>query len=214
MLRTTLAALSLALLAYFVSAWLTHDHQVWTAEGARRLEVALHPVPAPEVSVSGPGFETQALPQLLAAGAPVTLVDFVYTRCQAVCLALGSGFQQLQAAIKADAGRTGSPSRLKLLSISFDAEYDREEVLARYAAGLKADPQIWRFARVARTQELQRLLDRFEVVVIPDGIGGYEHNAALLVIDVQGRLVRIFDYAELDLALAFARDLAEAGSPG
>jgi protein SCO1/2 len=46
---------------------------------------------------------------------------------------------------------------------------------------------------------------RFQVVVIPDGMGGFEHNAALLVVDGRSRLVRIFDYA--DTALAWVRHL-------
>ena len=45
MLRTALAAALLACAGYAGASWLTHDFQVWTAEGARRLEVALQPVP-------------------------------------------------------------------------------------------------------------------------------------------------------------------------
>ena len=43
MLRTALLALLLALAGYASAHWLTHDFQVWTAEGARRLAVAQHP---------------------------------------------------------------------------------------------------------------------------------------------------------------------------
>ena len=55
MFRTALACAALALGGYASAAWLTHDFQVWTAEGARRLEVALAPVAAPPVTVEGPG---------------------------------------------------------------------------------------------------------------------------------------------------------------
>jgi protein SCO1/2 len=48
---------------------------------------------------------------------------------------------------------------------------------------------------------------------VPDGRGDYEHNAALLVVDRQGRLVRVFDYSEQQLALDYARDLASPASP-
>ena len=61
---------------------------------------------------------------------------------------------------------------------------------------------------------LQTLLDRFGVVVIPDGMGGYEHNAALLVMNGKGQLVRIFDLADLDAALVFAQGLTVPKSPG
>ena len=62
-------------------------------------------------------------------------------------------------------------------------------------------------ASVPDAAQLQRLLAAWQVVVIADGVGGYEHNAALLVVDDQGRLVRIFDHSESVAALAFARSL-------
>ncbi|HCE09145.1 MAG TPA: SCO family protein, partial [Oxalobacteraceae bacterium] len=54
----------------------------------------------------------------------------------------------------------------------------------------------------------RRLLADFQVVVVPDGRGDFEHNAAILVVDQHGRLVRIFDYGEQQLALDYARYLA------
>ncbi len=213
MLRTAVLSASLALAGYGCAAWLTHDFQIWTAEGARRLEVALAPVAAPAVRIDGPGIEAQPLSQWLADGQSVTLVDFIYTRCQTVCLALGSVYQQMQTALQA-ANKTGaSAGQVKLLSISFDGQHDSPQVLQAYAARMHADPQLWRFVRVQDPQETRRLLADFQVVVVPDGRGDFEHNAALLVVDPRGRLVRIFDYAEQQLALDYARDLASRVSP-
>jgi protein SCO1 len=210
MLRTALLSVMLALAGYAAAAWLTHDFQVWTAEGARRLEVALRPVATPAVNVDGPGIAPQALSQRLADGQSVTLVDFVYTRCQTVCLAMGSSFQQMQQILQARQERGG---RVKLLSISFDGRHDSPAVLQAYAARLSADPALWRFVRVQDPRDTQRLLADFQVVVVPDGRGDFEHNAALLVIDQKGRLVRIFDYAEQQLALDYAQHLAQAAPP-
>ncbi|WP_457279842.1 SCO family protein [Polaromonas sp. P5_D5] len=210
MLRTALLSVMLALAGYAAAAWLTHDFQVWTAEGARRLEVALRPVATPAVSVDGPGIASQALSQHLADGQSVTLVDFIYTRCQTVCLAMGSSFQQMQQILQARQERGG---RVKLLSISFDGRHDSPAVLQAYAARLSADPALWRFVRVQDPRDTQRLLAGFQVVVVPDGRGDFEHNAALLVIDQKGRLVRIFDYAEQQLALDYAQHLAQAAPP-
>lgn len=206
MFRTALLSTLLAVAGYAAAAWLTHDFQVWTAEGARRLEVALQPVPAPAVKVEGPGITAQALSQHLADGKSVTLVDFVYTRCQTVCLAMGSSFQQMQRVLQERSGK------VKLLSISFDGPHDKPAVLQAYSDKLSADPAIWRFVRVQDPQETQRLLTDFQVVVVPNGRGDFEHNAAFLVIDQKGRLVRIFDYAEQQLALDYAQHLAGAGS--
>ncbi len=213
MFRTAVLSALLAAAAYACSAWLTHDFQVWTAEGARRLEVALAPIAAPPVNIDGPETPAQALAQLLADGRSVTLVDFVYTRCQTVCLALGSTYQQMQATLQAAKPGDAAARRVKLLSISFDGQHDEPQILQAYAARLGADPLRWRFVRVPDATETRRLLADFQVVVVPDGRGDFEHNTALLVIDQSGRLVRIFDYAEQQLALDYARYLAGAGSP-
>lgn len=206
MIRTAIACLAFAIGAYALAAWLTHDFQVWTAEGARRLEVALAPVPAPAIGVEGPGIAPgRRLPDVLADGRSVTIVDFFYTRCETVCLSLGSAFQQLQAAL----ARDGQPAPVRLLSISFDPR-DSTEDLRRYAQRLGAGPS-WQFVRGADAPETARLLADFQVTVVPRD-RDFEHNAALLVVDPRGRLVRIFDLAEQQLALDYARHLARGGA--
>lgn len=209
MLRTALVCIGLALGGYASAAWLTHDFQVWTAEGARRLEVALQPVATPHVRVDGAGIAPQPLARLLADGQTVTVVDFVYTRCQTVCLTLGTVFQQLQRSLRED----DAGARVKLLSISFDPVHDTPQALDAYVARMNADPTIWRLVRVPDLQDTRRLLDAFQVVVVPDGRGDYEHNAALLVVDPQGRLLRVFDYSEQQMALDYARFLAGRPAP-
>lgn len=209
MLRTAVLSLLLALSGYAAADWLTHGFQVWTDEGARRLEVALRPVDAPRVAVDGPGVAAPDLPALLAQGGGVTIADFIYTRCQTVCLSLGSSFQQLQAALQADRA-AGQRANVRLLSISFDGARDHPAALRAYAQGLRADPALWRFVRVPDAAQEQALLRRLGVVVVPDGRGDYEHNAALLVFDARGRMVRVFDVAEQQLALDYARHLARS----
>ena len=78
---------------------------------------------------------------------------------------------------------------------------------------LKTDADgIARFASVPDRGQQQALLAQLGVVVIPDALGDYEHNAALLIFDAQGRMVRIFDLAEQQLALNYARHLASKAS--
>lgn len=199
--------------AYACAAWLTHDFQVWTAEGARRLEVALLPVATPAVQVQGPSGPPQPLRQMLADGQTVTIVDFVYTRCQTVCLALGSTYQQMQASLQSAQPSNVAARRVQLMSISFDSERDDPPALADYAARLNADAALWRMVRVPEAQDLAHLLTDFQVVVVPSSQGDFEHNAALLVVDTQGRLVRIFDYAEFQLALDYSHYLAAGPAP-
>ena len=209
MLRTAVLSLVLALVGWASASWLTRDFQVWTAEGVRRLSVVDRPVPTPAAVLAGPGATQADLPQSLARTGEVTIVAFFYTRCTTVCPTLGSGFQQLQQAIAA------SPDDgVRLLTISFDPVHDDAAHLQQYASLWSADPRHWRVATVPDAGQLQRLLDAFQVVVIADGRGGYEHNAALLIVDERGRLVRIFDDTERDVALAYARAIVRRGAAG
>lgn len=205
MFRTVALCAALLWAAYASAAWLTHDFQAWTAEGTRRLEVALAPVPAPAVPIEGPGVGERDLRTLLANGRDVTVVEFFYTHCETVCLSLGSTFQQMQASLQA------APARVRLLSISFDPERDSQPDLQAYARRMRADPALWNFVRVPDVAATSALLRAFQVVVLPVGRGDFEHNAALLVVDRNGRLVRVFDIAEQQLALDYARHLAEGG---
>lgn len=203
MLRTTLVTLVLVLLGWWSGAWVTRDFRVWTAEGARRLTVAEQPVDTPLATLAGPGVVGTDLRGWLSGPSRTTIVDFVYTRCPTVCLTLGTGFQQLQQAL------AKTPvSGVRLLSISFDPRHDDEPSLQRYVVQWRADPTHWTIATVPDAAQLQRLLEAFQVVVIDDGRGGFEHNAALLVIDGHGRLVRIFDDTDTELALNYARAIS------
>ena len=202
MWRTALASASLAAMAWLCASTLTEGFEVWTAEGARRLQVADAPVSAPYAVLVGNDLAGETLHEVLTHPGRVTIASFIYTRCASVCLAVGSNFQQLQQAIDA----LPAPD-IGLLSISFDPAHDDAEQLRRHAALWHADARHWRMATVPDATQLQRLLDAWQVVVIDDGRGGFEHNAALLVIDRRGRLVRIFDDTDTHGALAFARSL-------
>ncbi len=209
MLRTAFAALGFVCASYAGASWLTHDFQVWTAEGARRLEVALQPVSAPAVLVEGPGLPAQPLQDWLGSPGRVTLVDLIYTRCETVCLSLGGVFQQLQRRLEVgDWGAGAGGTAVRLLSISFDPVHDTPERLGEYAKKMNANPALWQFARVPAADASADLLERFGVVVVPDDRGGYEHNAAILVLNGQGQLVRIFDISEQELAFNYAQHLA------
>jgi protein SCO1 len=208
--RTVLASAAVALIGGLSAAWLTDGFDVWTAEGARRHSVALKPVLAPQATLVGPALKEQTLHSLLVRPGQATIVSFIYTRCPGVCLALGSSFQQLQATLAAPSTvreLNTAPVDVQLLSISFDPTVDDIDQLQSHATLWRADPNHWRMVAVPDAAQLKQLLAAWQVIVIPDGRSGFEHNAALLVIDHQGRLVRIFDDADVDAALAFARSL-------
>ncbi|MBS7350879.1 MAG: SCO family protein [Comamonas sp.] len=225
MFRTALVCLLCLLGGYQASAWLTHDFQVWTDEGARRLEVALQPIAAPAVTVDGLGLadlSTDApppswqLPAVLQAQEGVTIADFFYTRCQTICLSLGSSMAQLQTQLQtlaqqdpASQASAAAARQVRLLSISFDGQHDRPAILQPYAQAQGADLAWWRWLHLPDAAQEQALLRQWGIVVIPNELGDFEHNAALLVLDKEGRLRRIFDLGEQQLALNYALHLAQ-----
>jgi protein SCO1/2 len=213
MLRTAVACIAFAACAGWSGASLTHGFQVWTEEGARRLEVALSPVDTPRIQVQAEDGRVLNLRALLADGRGPTLVEFFYTRCRTVCLSQGGSFQQMQAALRASSESSPSDPRVRLLSISFDWQGDSPRALADYARRMGADAAAWRFVRASDAADARKLLDAFRVVVVPDGRGDYLHNAALLAVNSDGRLLRVFDLAEHQLALDYARHLAAGGAP-
>lgn len=201
-MRTLLAVLCVALAGGTALALTTDGLRAFTSEDARRLEVSEAPVQLPVLAVLG----TDGRSVSLSDPERVTLLDFVYTRCEMVCRALGSEFQQLQTEIRA----RGLQDRVRLLSVSFDPEHDTPAGLAAYARHQRADSAVWQFAVLANAADLPKLLGQFGIVVIPDGLGGFEHNAAIHVVDRRGRLVRIVDLANPAAALTEA--LARVGA--
>lgn len=191
-MRTTLACLLLLVLAAAAAARMTHGFSVFTAEQARRLYVQERQPLLPQTRLVDAAGDTHALREWLRADGRAWIVDFIYTRCETLCSALGTQYQRIQA----DLRRRHLDARVGLLTISFDPAHDDGPALAAYARRMGADPAIWRIARVADPAELPGLLRFFGVVVIDDGRGKFQHNAALLWVDASGRLSRIVDYAD------------------
>ena len=179
----------------------------YTTETLRRSEVAQAPLPVPDFRVIDAQGREQGLRELLAGDGRVWIVDFVYTRCATLCLALGTVFQQLQAELVAQ----GLQDRVGLLSISFDPEQDRPPALADYARRMGMQPDAWRLLSLAEPADRRRLLESFGIMVVPAPLGEFEHNAALHIVTADGRLVRILGLEQGAQALQLARRLAEAG---
>lgn len=199
MRRPTLAALLIALVAGASLLWWTTDGlRAFSTEGARRLSVELEPRELPDVRFEDQrgnalGFDHYRGHWLL--------VEFIYTRCPTLCTALGLSFQQI--------ARVLSPDRLGrdvfLLSVSFDPANDDAPALQSYAERFQADGEAWRVVRVEDRRQLSHLLETFGIVVIPDDMGGFEHNGAIHLVGRDGRLRRIYDYGATPTVIADLR---------
>ena len=184
MRRRTVLPLVLALTAGGGLLWWgTDGARAFSSEGARRLAVEERPRTVPAVMLT----DQDGMPLTLAtlAGQRV-LIEFIYTGCPTLCTTLGQSFQQIAAARPTG----GDPL---LLSISFDPA-DDTRALRGYADRFQADGRRWRIARTTDPAVLPELLRAFGVIAIPDGLGGYVHNAAIHELDRAGRLVRLHDF--------------------
>lgn len=196
--RSALAALSIAALALACFAWVTQGFAAITSDGVRRADIAHTPRALPDLGLVDANGQLLSLADYGRASDAVTFVTLVNVRCQTVCLTSASGQSWLQAEIRA----RQLQGRVRLLTLSFDPANDTPEVLAQHARRLNARPALWRFAGLREVNDLPALLQLFGTVVLPDGLGGYAHNAALFLIDRQGRLVRAYDVDRPDIALA------------
>lgn len=118
-------------------------------------------------------------------------VTFIYTRCPLpqFCPMLDRRFAEAQTLAAADPALAG---RVRLLSVSFDPDGDRQEILAAHAAKLHADPAVWRFATAPRDQ-VDRFAVRFGVNVIREEDGTITHNLRTAIINPQGQVTRLLD---------------------
>jgi protein SCO1/2 len=178
----------------------TDGFEAYTLESARRLHALRSPAPVPdlmlELADGGSG-------RLTAMREPVLLVDFVYTRCDTYCTALGSVYAQLQQRLAPEIA-AGS---VRLVSVSFDPVRDSPAQLRAYRARHSRDATGWDLGRPAHASEVERWLKAFGVVVIPDSLGGYTHNAAVHVVGSGRKLMAILDPQDIDGAVRLTREI-------
>lgn len=183
-------------------AWATDGFRALTVDAARRVAVAATPRPVPVGALRD-----------AASGAPmrlgrdtVTIIDFVSTSCEIVCVAQGARFGALQDALRARGA--SSAAAVRLLTVSFDPDDDARR-LDGWARVRGVDAAWWRVAQVAPASR-RALLDAFGITVVRDPVGGWRHNAAFHLVDGRGRLARIVPADDPAWALRAADSLAVA----
>lgn len=176
----------------------TDGFTVLTSEAARRADIAHAAGALPDAMLTDERGVSQGLLERLRHDGRIAVVNFIYTRCVSLCLAMGTEYQRLQSEIQ----RLGLADRVRLLSISFDPT-DTPERLDHYARGMRADAAVWTFAMAPDAAQLDLLLNAFGIVVVTAPFGQYEHNAAYHLASANGRLERIVDLDETALLLDY-----------
>ena len=143
--------------------------------------------PVPEVAFLDENNVPRKLSDFL--GSPLALT-FIYTRCPIpnFCPLMDRNFAEVQAAIK-EGMRLDRDTRL--LSITFDPEYDTPEVLRRHAVKLGADARIWRFL-TGEKEAIVHFGEQFGITIVRDveGMSEITHSLRTVVVDRKGKVAR------------------------
>ena len=140
----------------------------------------------------------------------VTVLSFIYTRCAApnACPYAMSVMSQLHRVSLEDKTLA---TNLRLVSMSFDPEYDTPQHLADYAESMRDEKAgcEWRFATAKSRAELEPILKGYGQTVdkrqnASDPQGPLYHILRVFLIDREGRIRNIYSSGTLDLRLVLA----------
>ena len=140
----------------------------------------------------------------------ITVLSFIYTRCAApkACPYATGVLNELHVASTEDKMLA---KNMRLVSMSFDPEYDTPQRLAAYSEVVREEKSgcEWRFATAKSRPELQTILDAYGQAVdkrsnAADPQGPLYHIMRVFLIDQDGRIRNIYSSGTLDLRLVLA----------
>jgi protein SCO1/2 len=143
----------------------------------------------------------------------VTLVSFLFTRCDTICPVTTMKMERLQEKTF-DAG-----SMIKLASFSVDPTYDTPARLAEYAQRYHADPARWRFV-TGPPDDMRRLVEgplmnsMANEGVTASGAPAISHSGYFLLVDARAHIRGAYDSGDvkrLDEMIRDARYLTRTG---
>jgi protein SCO1 len=140
----------------------------------------------------------------------ITLLSFIYTRCAApkACPYATGVLYDLHALSESD---DGLAKNMRLVSLSFDPDYDTPQRLATYSGAMREKESgcEWRFATAQSRVELDAILNGYGQAVdkrsnSKDPQGPLYHILRVFLIDREGRIRNIYSSATLDPRLILA----------
>ena len=168
----------------------TDGFRAFTAESARRYELTASKPVFPPVTLEDSQGRTFTLDEF--AKGKYVFLTFMYTSCTTVCPILEMNMAEVYHQI---------PSKylgkdIVFLSISFDPARDDPRKLAEYSTRFKSDSNTWRMARIKDQGELNKVLKKLGVIVIPDENGGFTHNTAFYLLGKDEHLLKVMDFTK------------------
>ena len=135
-------------------------------------------------------------------GDKLVVLSFIYTRCSDVngCPLATHVLGRLQRKLLAEADLK---DRLRLISVSFDPDYDTPQMMRAYADNFRAPGSDWRFLTARSESELAPLLEAYDQWVIKDYdadgnyLGTMSHLLRVYLIDRERRVRNIYSVSFL-----------------
>jgi protein SCO1/2 len=140
----------------------------------------------------------------------ITVLSFIYTRCAApkACPYATGVLGQLYDVSAQDQSLT---KQMRLVSISFDPEYDTPQRLAAYSKNVREEKSgcEWCFVTAKSRTELEPILAAYDQAVdkrsnASDPQGPLYHTLRVFLIDREGRIRNIYSSGTLDPRLVLA----------
>lgn len=144
----------------------------------------------------------------------VTIVSFVFTRCDTICPVISMKMERIQEKTF-DVG-----NKIKLVSFSVDPTYDTPARLAEYATRYHANPQRWTFVTGPHDKVHALIEGPFMTSMLraqdrPSGVPDIQHGGYFLLLDHKLHIRGIYDsdlVNQLDALMHDARQLARTGA--
>jgi protein SCO1/2 len=116
-------------------------------------------------------------------------ITFLFTRCPFpnFCPRMATEFSEVQQKLLTT---PHMPTNWHLLTVSFDPEFDKPEVLKGYSQAFKCDPTHWTFA-TGKLADISALGEQFGLAFWKDETGSISHNLRTAVIDANGKLQKV-----------------------
>jgi protein SCO1/2 len=158
----------------------------FTNEAVRRLEVIRQEKYIPNIVTKNTNNLFKALSSI---SGQVTFMNFFYTGCLNICQSSSVEFKWLRNII------FEKDFPLQFVSVSFDSTVDDLEALKGYSYLHNVTDTIWTLTRI-KILDLEYILNFFKIYILPDKVGGYQHNLSILLVNPNGNFIGIFNVFE------------------
>ncbi len=136
-------------------------------------------------------------------GDKITLLSFIYRTCDDVN-GCPLSTMVLYTTGNEIAKQTGLADKLRILTLSFDPQFDTPDVMREFRDSLVGDQSIdWRFLTSESEQEIQPILEAYQQSVIPDvnnsgeGRNKFSHILRVYLIDREKQVRNIYSVSFL-----------------